>query len=143
MNNRYPSASIKELIQQVFGDEMPISGGMGNSIENAIVIKRTKPLNDYVSIQYHVMRYIALGRCYHSCNIIKQQLLFQDGKIFDKLDVVIILNENGQWIKKVETFYFDISECYGLEKENPSDEDKKLTEMKLFLDNLNGLIDKN
>jgi hypothetical protein len=142
MNKLHQSASIKELIQQVFGDEMPISGGTGNSIEKAIVIKRTKPLNDYVSIQYHVIRYIALGRCYHSWNIIKQQLLFQDGKIYDKIEVNVIMNHNGKLLQQTEFYYFDITECYGPEKEISSEEDKRLTEMKLFLDNLNDLIEK-
>ncbi len=141
MKNKFTFTSVKDIIQDVFGDNLPIRGGMGNSMENAIIIERTNPINDYVSIEYHVLRYIALGRCYHSCDILKQQLLFQNGKTFDKIDVKIISNENGQMIRGVETFYFDISECYGPEK-NQSDEDKKLAEMKLFLDNLNEIIGK-
>ena len=52
---------FREIIKTQFGVDLPISGGIGNSIENAVVIERT-PLNDYVSVEHQVLKYIALVR---------------------------------------------------------------------------------
>jgi len=142
MNNQSPMPSIKEIIFQAFGVTLPIRGGMGNSMENAVVIERSLPFNDYVSIEHEVLNFIAKGRDVHSWKKVGQQLLFENGKTYDKLLVNVVINQNGKLVQQTENHYFDITECFGPEKETPSDEDKKLAEMKLFLDKMNEAIDK-
>ncbi len=44
---------FREIIKTQFGVDLPISGGIGNSIDNAVVIERTL-LNDYVSVENQV-----------------------------------------------------------------------------------------
>ena len=141
MNNQSPMPSIKEIIFEVFGATLPIRGGMGNSLENAVIIERSLPFNDYASIEHEVVNFIVKGRALQSWKMMKQELLFENGKTYDKLEVNIVSNQNGKLFQQTENYYFDISECYGPEKETPSDEDKKLAEMKLFLDKLNESID--
>ena len=41
--------TLRELLKQDFGKDLPISGGMGNSIDNPIIIHR-EGINDYVGI---------------------------------------------------------------------------------------------
>jgi hypothetical protein len=53
---------IRELIKKAFNEDLPISGGMGNSIEEAIILESAGPLYDYVSLEYHVMDLISKGR---------------------------------------------------------------------------------
>ncbi len=142
MNNQSPMPSIKEIIFQAFGVTLPIRGGMGNSMENAVIIERSLPFNDYVSIEHEVLNFIAKGRELHSWKKIKQQLLFENGKTYDKLEVNVVINQNGKLFQQTENHYFDITECFGPEKETQSDEDKKLAEMKFFLDKMNEAIDK-
>lgn len=141
MNHQTPTPPLKEIIFQVFGVTLPIKGGMGDSMDNAVIIERTMPFNDYVSIEHEVVNFIAKGREVHSWKKIKQQLLFENGKTYDKLEVEVVINKNGKLFNQTENYFFDITECFGPEKEIPSDEDKKLAEMKLFLDKLNEAID--
>ena len=142
MNNQSPMPSIKEIIFQAFGVTLPIRGGMGNSMENAVIIERSLPFNDYVTIEHEVLNFIAKGRDLHSWKKVGQQLLFENGKTYDKLEVNVVINQNGKLFQQTENHYFDITECFGTEKETQTDEDKKLAEMKLFLDKMNEAIDK-
>ena len=141
MNHQTPIPSLKEIIFQVFGVTLPIKGGMGDSMENAVIIERTLPFNDYVSIENEVVDFIAKGRELHSWNKIKQQLLFENGKTYDKLEVNVLMNQDGKLFQQTENYFFDITECFGPEKESQSDEDKKLAEMKLFLDKMSEAIE--
>ena len=53
---------IKELFKNSFNVDLPIRGGMGNSIEEAVVLESAGPLNDYVSLEYKIMDLISAGR---------------------------------------------------------------------------------
>jgi hypothetical protein len=53
---------IRELIRKAFNEDLPISGGMGNSIEEAVILESAGPMNDYLSLEYRVMDLISKGR---------------------------------------------------------------------------------
>ncbi len=53
---------IRELIRKVFNEDLPISGGMGNSIEEAVILESAGPMNDYLTLEYRVMDLIAKDR---------------------------------------------------------------------------------
>jgi hypothetical protein len=99
MNNQSPMPSIKEIIFQVFGVTLPIRGGMGNSLENAVIIERSLPFNDYVSIEHEVLNFIAKGRDVHSWKKVGQELLFENGKTYDKLLVNVVIHQNGKLVQ--------------------------------------------
>lgn len=46
---------IRELLKGAFNEDLHISGGMGNSIDAAVVLESAGPLNDYISLEYQVM----------------------------------------------------------------------------------------
>ena len=46
---------IKELLKKAFNIDLPIRGGMGNSIEKAVVLESVGPLNDYLSMEYQII----------------------------------------------------------------------------------------
>ena len=46
---------IKELINKAFNVNLPIRGGMGNSIEKVVVLESVGPLNDYLSMEYQII----------------------------------------------------------------------------------------
>ena len=141
MNHQVPTPPLKEINFQVFGATLPIRGGEGNSLENAVIIERSLHFNDYISIEHEVLNFIAKGRDLHSWKKVGQQLLFENGKTYDKLEVNVVINQTGKLFQQTENHYFDITECFGPEKESKSEEDMKLAEMKLFLDKLNETID--
>jgi hypothetical protein len=78
--------NIRELIKKAFNKDLPISGGMGNSIEEAVILESAGPLNDYVSLQYQVMDLISMGRDV-SWELKGQELIVRDGRKYDKLMV--------------------------------------------------------
>ena len=127
--------NFKEKVKKEFGINLPISGGMGNSIDNAIVIENLDPMMDCVSIEYEVLRYMGMIRGVEF-GLILQELLFHEGKTFDKLKVKTTKMSGGNTEAHEEDFYFDITAFFGaksnveLEKET----EKKLREMKRFLD---------
>lgn len=53
---------IRELLMKAFNKDLPISGGMENSIEEAVVLESAGPLNDYVSLEYQFMDLISQAR---------------------------------------------------------------------------------
>jgi hypothetical protein len=142
MNNTTPEISLKQALFLTFGEEMPIKGGKGINMESAIVIERTVPLNDYVAIEHQILKYLGIARRLITWNIVKQQLLVQNDRTYDIFELNVITDQNEQWVAQTEYFYFDITECFGPEKEISEDVEKKFAEMKLFVDKLNEAIDK-
>jgi len=142
MNNSTPEISLKQALFLTFGEELPIKGGKGINIENAIIIERTSPMNDYVSIEHQILKYLGIARRLITWNIVKQQLLVQNDRTYDIFELNVITDQNEQWVAQTEYFYFDITECFGPEKEISEDVEKKFAEMKLFVDKLNEAIDK-
>jgi hypothetical protein len=142
MNNTTPEISLKQALFLTFGEELPIKGGKGINMESAIIIDRTAPLNDYVSIEHQTLKYLGIARRLITWNIVKQQLLVQNNRTYDIFELNVITDQNEQWITQTEYFYFDITECFGPEKEISEDVEKKFAEMKLFVDKLNEAIDK-
>lgn len=51
-NKIISTMDIKELINKAFNKDLPIGGGMGNSIEEAVILKSAGPINDYVYMEY-------------------------------------------------------------------------------------------
>jgi len=142
MNNTTPEISLKQALFLTFGEELPIKGGKGINMENAIIIERTSPMNDYVSIEHQILKYLGIARRLITWNIVMQQLLVQNDRTYDIFELNVISDQNEQWVAQTEYFYFDITECFGPEKEISEDVEKKFAEMKLFVDKLNEAIDK-
>lgn len=132
---------FREIIKTQFGADLPISGGIGNRSENAVVIERT-PLNDYVSVEHQVLKYIALGRELLDWKIIHQQLLFENGKSLDKLQVKVIFKKDGQFFEATENHYFDITDCTNFNTTDTlNEDDKQIKDMQFFLKTLKEKID--
>lgn len=142
MNQEFSNLSFKEVIKIVFGVDLPIRGGIGNSLEKAVIIERAQPLNDYVSVQYEVLKYMALGRELLSWKVLRQELIRENGKTYDKLYIQVSFLRSGQRIEQVEHYYFDITECFGPEPSSEKNPDEQLEDMKKFLDKMLEQIEK-
>jgi hypothetical protein len=101
---------IKELIKKAFNVDLPISGGMGNSIEQAVILESAGPLNDYVSLQYQVMDLISMGRDV-SWELKGQELIVKAGRKYDKLMVAVKGINGNPMPLQLENHYFDITKC--------------------------------
>ena len=101
--------SVRQLIFKDFGVDLPISGGTGNSMENAIVVQYGIP-NDYVSVEYAYLRYVGIGRRI-AWKTIKQKIVHNEGRKYDKITIEV--SSDDQEEPHYENYYFDITECFG------------------------------
>ena len=125
---------IRELLKGAFNEDLPISGGMGNSIEAAVVLESAGPLNDYLSLEYQVMDLISRGRNV-SWEFRGQELIVKDDKKYDKLLVAVKGIHGNPMQLQLEHHYFDITKCNNMLGQVDKDEEK-MRKMKSFLDEM-------
>jgi hypothetical protein len=124
---------IKELIKKAFNEDLPISGGMGNSIEQAVILESAGLLNDYVSLEFHVMDLISKGRDV-SWELKGQELIVKDGRKYDKLMVAVKGINGNPMPLQIEYHYYDITNCMNTLAHEQQQHDQEMIKMKLFLD---------
>lgn len=127
---------IRELIKKAFNEDLPISGGMGNSIEQAVIMDSAGPMNDYVSLEYQVMDLISLGRDV-SWELKGQELVVKDARKYDKLMVAVKGINGNPMPLQMEYHYFDITKCMNILSNEKQRNDEKMRKMKSFLDEMN------
>lgn len=103
--------NLRELLKADFGIDFPISGGAGNSIDSPIIIHRQNP-NDYVGVEYGILRCLGIGRRIE-WEFIQQSLLDVDGRIIEQMKIETKETTETEIITQVENYYFDITECFG------------------------------
>ncbi len=118
--------NIRERIRKDFGVDLPIKGGLGNSLDTAVIVEQTE-FNDYVGIEYAFLKYIGLGRGI-AWKTIGQSLEFHANKKIDKIQIETIHTTQQETITQIENYYFDITECFG---HPPAFMDKNKNEDKL------------
>lgn len=131
---------IRELFKKAFNEDLPISGGMGNSIEKAVILESAGPMNDYMSLEYQVMDLISIGRNV-SWELKGQELVVIDDRNYDKLTVAVKgINDNPMPLH-LEVHYFDITKCMNMLPDEKYRNDEKMRKMKSFLDEMNRQTD--
>ena len=95
---------IRELIRKAFNEDLPISGGMGNSIEEAVILESAGPMNDYLTLEYRVMDLISKGRDV-SWELKRQSLVVKDDRKYDKLEGAV-KGINGNAMLLWRTYHF-------------------------------------
>ncbi len=102
---------LRELLKADFGIDFPISGGTGNSLDTAIVIHYEVP-NYPVGVERGVLRCLGLGRGIE-WKLVEQLLLEHNGRRIDKMTIETKETTPTQIITQTESYYFDITECFG------------------------------
>ncbi|MBT0653357.1 hypothetical protein [Geomobilimonas luticola] len=103
--------SIREMLKNDFGVDLPISGGWGNTIENAVIVHYGIP-NDYVSVEHSYLKLLGMGRQV-SWKRIQQQLLTVGDRKYDKLKIEVTQETESEISTTIENYYFDITDCFG------------------------------
>ena len=127
---------IRELIKKAFNKDLAISGGMGNSIEEAVILESVGPMNDYVSLEYQVMDLISLGRDV-SWELKGQELVIKDARKYDKLTVTVNGINGNTMPLQLEYHYFDITKCMNMLSNEKQSNVEDMRKMKSFLDEMN------
>ena len=126
---------IRELLKKSFNEDLPIRGGMGNSLKEAVILEPVGPMNDYVALEYRVMDLISMGRDV-SWELKRQELIVKNGRQYDKL-IVAVKGINGNPLPLVlENHYFDITDCINVLPNDIQADDQEMKKMKAFLDDI-------
>ncbi len=102
--------NLKELLKKDFDFDLPISGGTGNSIDNAIIISKTAGIH-YVGLENTILSCLGKGRKIEWRRE-SQQLLEIEGRKIDKIKIKTIWLSDDKVIQQIENYYFDITECF-------------------------------
>ena len=105
--------TLKDLLKSDFGVELPISGGFGNSIVNAIIIHRSG-INDYVGTEHFILKCLGEGRGIE-WKVLGQELLRHNDQQIDKIKIETKQTKELEIITQIENYYFDITQCFGSE----------------------------
>lgn len=101
--------TLKAMLQQDFGIDLPISGGSGRTLDNPIIMER-RGINDYVGTERMLLTYLMKKREVEW--IWKKQAFLMHGD--RKLDEITIqtmdITTEGATVQ-LEQYYFDITDC--------------------------------
>ncbi len=122
--------TLKDLLEKDFIVELPMSGGFGNSIDNAIIIHR-EGINDYVGTEHFIIKCLGIGRRVE-WKILGQELLTHNNKKIDKIKIETKQFTETEIITQIENYYFDITDCIGIniQQKESFDEEKTLARIK-------------
>ena len=121
---------IRELIRKAFNEDLPISGGMGNSIEEAVIFESAGPMNDYLTLEYRVMDLISKGRDV-SWELKRQTLVVKDDRTYDKLEVAVKGINGNPMPMQLEYHYYDITKCMNILNNDNQQDDEKIENINL------------
>ena len=98
-------AEIKKELLERFGLDLPISGGIGDSVDNPIVVLETEEF-DYIETEYtYLENWCILQE--KDYKFIKQALIEKGDKRIDRMTI-----ETDEEKGTLEDFYFDITEGF-------------------------------
>jgi hypothetical protein len=124
---------IRELIRKAFNEDLPISRGIGNCIEEAVILDSGGPMNDYLTLEYRVMDLISKGRDV-SWELKRQSLVVKDDRQYDKLEVAVKGINGNPMPLRLEYHYYDITKCMNVLPDDNQQDDEKMVKMELYLD---------
>lgn len=135
--------TLKDLLENDFGVKLPISGGFGNSIDNAVIIHRDS-INDYVGTEHFILECLGKGRKIE-WKILIQELQNYHNKKIDKIKIETKQLTESKIITQIENYYFDITECFENQVQNTKsfDEENTLIQIKERIVDLETLNDFN
>lgn len=100
-------SKLQQLLQTQHHTDYGISGGMGTSIEDAIILP-LRGFNNYVSVEYTCVRCLLQSESAEG-QFVEQGLMEVDDRHYDCLTFSVI-GKDGQDLGRRE-FYFDITDC--------------------------------
>ena len=99
--------SLREVIKEEYGVDLPISGGVGLSQDDPVVINTSNQL-DASNIQWRVIQ--SANQSLKRAWLISNKLIFKDGdKLIEKVTTNVNYYQDKKPMRVVWDFYFDIS----------------------------------
>jgi len=98
---------IRYMILRDFGHDLPIRGGSGGSLDDALVIDRVRD-SQASDVEYFILDCLGLGRGIN-WKILEQALLKHEGRWIDKVTIRTEEKTATEIITQVENYYFDVT----------------------------------
>ena len=98
---------FKDDVKKYFGVDLPISGGMGISIENAFIIN-TDDSCEGIGMERKILNYLFQLMGGKDWKLIKQELVSKENKKYDKLKILWKDDPSNY-----HNYYFDITQFFG------------------------------
>lgn len=106
---------LKEMLKRDFGKDLKISNGLGNSVEDPIVLE-TQSAQEASWTQMEVARCIFRRLGWHWKLVARADVLVV-GRRIEKFSCEVIRTDGDEVISETRNFYFDVS-CIDLEGQN-------------------------
>lgn len=91
-----------------FHKMFPISGGDGNSIEDAVILLNTGATNNYVGIEYDFINHIAVYDNF-TWELVEQKLFHLNDKFYDEISIERRSVIDGKILKDQKKYFFDFT----------------------------------
>ena len=110
ISSREITMTLNEILKTNFNIDLNLSGGMGNSKDQAIILP---PFPDYVSMEYQIMEYLGTLRDIQ-WELLEQTLIAHNDRALDQMKIKTVQKTDTEIITQVENFYFDITDCMNM-----------------------------
>lgn len=97
-----------QIIQSIFGVDLPIKGGSGKFKYDPIVLQVTDK-NNYVQLEYEVMDYLLVARMVQ-WEVVSQTLHFKGDRKIDQITIAVKDPFDDEIT--FEDYFFDVTECF-------------------------------
>jgi hypothetical protein len=101
--------SLRAMLLQDFGEDFPIAGGYGDSIDDPIVFL-PEARASFVKNEYDIVRAICIGRGV-TFNTKLQTLIHHNGRSVDQIKIETVETSPTEIITCVTNYYFDVTDC--------------------------------
>lgn len=98
---------IREMIRNDFGVDLPIGGGSGTRLHDALTIHRTEGSNA-AAIEHAYLKHIGLGRGI-VWQVMEQALVYHEDRRIDRVTIMALWYEGERLVRQEETYYFDVT----------------------------------
>jgi hypothetical protein len=103
--------TIRERLFKDFNVDLPITGGVGNSIDDPVILEIVDPIDDFIDTEYLYLKLIGIGRGIE-WKFMTQFLMEHENKKIDKIQIETIQQLENETITQIENIYFDITDCF-------------------------------
>jgi len=101
--------TLREMLLNDFGHDLPIAGGFGGSKDDPIVIL-PEAGSDYVKVEYTILQCLGVARQVE-WKLVQQALSMYEGKQLDQMKIETKETTEKEIITTTTNYYFDVSAC--------------------------------
>ena len=100
--------SVRQMLKRDFGVDLPIAGGIGNSINDPVIIE--SQAGGYRQVENDYLKYVCTGRRV-KWELVQRDRVDSGERSIEKVKIKTQETTSEEIITQVENYYFDITDC--------------------------------